>query len=859
MIQSKFRLAKVFVTLMSVVVGFSLARPLFAADGMLTGTVRNSNGQPVAAIRATLYGDQDGDGVWLPVPSFTADSNSSGNYQISGISDGLYRIGFSDTRTPREYSTEFYNDATLYSAQSVAVSAASTATVNIQLAATSQLQGIVTNAQAQPIANIQVTSYNDPEGDGVWNVSGTATTNASGGYTIPGLDLGVQRIGFVDTITPRRYSTEYYQDAATLATATNVNLTLAATSVNATLAATGGLNGTVTGADGAPFASAQVELFNDEDGNGVWEGGVFATPTATGVYTFTNLNVGHYRVRFFDNSGLLYAPEFYNNALTVESAQNIPVNPGTITPQINGQLAPFSHITGKVSDGSNNPLGNISVTVFRRVLNAQGQPFWIDVNSANTNSLGDYNIGQLTAGVYRIGFDDVTRVFHNEYFNDDPYIDLADDIAVSVGVSTTNINAHLLPLAAVNVPPLARPDQIPVHEGGVAQRLASNDESVLVNDVDAEGQPLSARLVTSPTHGTLTLLATGAFTYTHDGSPVTSDHFTYRAHDGVHESNVTTVTIRVNLRNDAPIARNDSALVAYGGRSSRLQGGATSVLANDQDEESTVLTATLTTSPTHGSLILKPNGTFTYTHDGGNSTQDQFAYRASDGVRFSPIATVTLIISPTAPITPDLRLAFSKTVGIQGITPACTTKADVKVPISTTVVYCYSVRNTGKLTVTNHTLVDNRLGMLLNGVTRILAPGASYSTTVTKTLTVSVTNVATWTATISGSVSAASVVTTPVTHTVASATARVTISGPNDDQDGDGIPDNLEKAGDPDKDNLPNFLDTNSDGDLVSDEDEAGPDPRNPRDSNSDGLPDFLDPKIAIPARGVFFPIIRRQ
>ena len=72
------------------------------------------------------------------------------------------------------------------------------------------------------------------------------------------------------------------------------------------------------------------------------------------------------------------------------------------------------------------------------------------------------------------------------------------------------------------------------------------------------------------------------------------------------------------------------------------------------------------------------------------------------------------------------------------------------------------------------------------------------------------------------------------------ATARV--SGPGDDQDNDTIPDNIEGAADVDGDNLPNFLDTDSDGDGLLDIEEVGPDPTHPRDSNHDGIPDYLSP-----------------
>jgi Bacterial Ig domain len=71
---------------------------------------------------------------------------------------------------------------------------------------------------------------------------------------------------------------------------------------------------------------------------------------------------------------------------------------------------------------------------------------------------------------------------------------------------------------------------------------------VLRNDTDADGNALTAVLVTSPSGGLLTFNADGSFTYT----PTTSltsftDSFTYKAYDGALYSNVATVTIQVNV------------------------------------------------------------------------------------------------------------------------------------------------------------------------------------------------------------------------------------------------------------------------------------------------------------------------
>ncbi|HKO58082.1 MAG TPA: Ig-like domain-containing protein, partial [Thermoanaerobaculia bacterium] len=175
-----------------------------------------------------------------------------------------------------------------------------------------------------------------------------------------------------------------------------------------------------------------------------------------------------------------------------------------------------------------------------------------------------------------------------------------------------------------NDPPVAVNDAYTVAEGGTLNVAAPG---VLANDSDPDGDPITAILVSGPAHGSVTLNANGSFTYIHDGSETTSDSFTYKANDGSLDSNVATVTIAVTPVNDPPVAHNDAYMVAEGGT---LNVAAPGVLANDTDPDSS-LTASVVTGPVHGSLVLNPNGSFTYIHDGSETTADSFTYQASDG------------------------------------------------------------------------------------------------------------------------------------------------------------------------------------------------------------------------------------
>ena len=70
-------------------------------------------------------------------------------------------------------------------------------------------------------------------------------------------------------------------------------------------------------------------------------------------------------------------------------------------------------------------------------------------------------------------------------------------------------------------------------------------------------------------------------------------------------------------------------------------------MSNDTDGEKDSLTAGLEADVHHGTLALRADGSFSYTHDGGAATNDPFTYRASDGKNDSNIATVSIAIGGT--------------------------------------------------------------------------------------------------------------------------------------------------------------------------------------------------------------------
>ncbi len=99
-----------------------------------------------------------------------------------------------------------------------------------------------------------------------------------------------------------------------------------------------------------------------------------------------------------------------------------------------------------------------------------------------------------------------------------------------------------------------------------------------------------------------------------------------------------TFVLMVNDVTFAPSATDDVYTVNPG---SGLRGN---VLFNDTDLDGDTLTAAFIASPTKGSLVLNPNGTFTYTPDGTFNGLDSFTYMVSDGNGGSDTGTVTIVL-----------------------------------------------------------------------------------------------------------------------------------------------------------------------------------------------------------------------
>ena len=166
---------------------------------------------------------------------------------------------------------------------------------------------------------------------------------------------------------------------------------------------------------------------------------------------------------------------------------------------------------------------------------------------------------------------------------------------------------------------------------------------VLTNDVDVDGDTLTATPLQNPQHGSVVVNPDKTLTYTPNLNYFGPDSFTYTLSDGT-STRSATVTLTVTPVNDAPTAAANSYQVDEDG--TLTVAAAEGVLANDVDVENTPLTAALVTGPAHGTLTLNNDGSFSYTPTADFDESDSFTYTASDGLLSSNTATVTITVNP---------------------------------------------------------------------------------------------------------------------------------------------------------------------------------------------------------------------
>ncbi len=213
-------------------------------------------------------------------------------------------------------------------------------------------------------------------------------------------------------------------------------------------------------------------------------------------------------------------------------------------------------------------------------------------------------------------------------FGPDSFTFTASDLVSTSVEATVSITVF-----ETNDAPVAFPDAYITDEDVVKIEAAPG---VLFNDTDAEGDPLTAELVTGTSNGAVVLNADGSFSYTPNANYNGPDSFTYVARDASEASLPVAVALTVNPVNDAPVATPQAV--------STDADTAVGITLDGTDTESDPLTYAVTTSPANGVITgTEPN--ITYTPSAGYIGPDSFEFTASDAGGPSTPATVTITVN----------------------------------------------------------------------------------------------------------------------------------------------------------------------------------------------------------------------
>jgi hypothetical protein len=159
-------------------------------------------------------------------------TDSSGQYRISGLSPGSYRVQFVyyNPNSDDHWAPQWLGNVAFPADSSPVVVASGQQVTGIDavLVAGGSIDGIVTFADDHPAAtNVSVWAYLENATTGNHEAAQIATTNGSGAYSVKGLRAGRYVLRFVDNTPSSPYAEEYWNNSLEGSSAAPIELTAA--------------------------------------------------------------------------------------------------------------------------------------------------------------------------------------------------------------------------------------------------------------------------------------------------------------------------------------------------------------------------------------------------------------------------------------------------------------------------------------------------------------------------------------------------------------------------------------------------------------------------------------------------------
>lgn len=306
---------------------------------------------------------------------------------------------------------------------------------------------VTDDANAWPVSSLRVSAYRLV--GGTWQQEASVFEPSSGTYEITGLTPGSYRIEIVNQ--SGYYKSEWYADAPTLETATDLAVTDGGTvTANAALTPSPQITGWVNDGEGHGLDFIGVRAYRLVDGTWKHEWG--ATSEPSGLYRIGNLTPGTYRVCSVVDA--FWLASCWGGGSDVATATSFEVTAGNVVNGKDLQIDPAAFATGTVRvwdaiDGTDLVAG-AGVTAYKLV-----EGSWVADRTAATRAgtfnYGEYDLGGLAPGTYRFRADppgDYAEFYKPRYYPASDTLAGASDVVIPAGGVVENIDFVLQPSKA---------------------------------------------------------------------------------------------------------------------------------------------------------------------------------------------------------------------------------------------------------------------------------------------------------------------------------------------------------------------------------------------------------------------------
>jgi hypothetical protein len=417
-------------------------------NGMIVGTLTfTPTGQPVVGAFPQVFHSVSN----AMVPVSGTVSNQTGTFTVTNLAPGGYKLLFAvdapNSSTPVPVLPEYFADkANITDADVISVTNSAPQTISAVVEQSMAITGtVIAASNDQPLRNVPVNLYHTTAMMAT-EYELQAFTNNQGQYVLPVLEAGQYAVRFGGL----RYAAEFYdnvpgddfQQGLSQATVFSGTAGQTVTNINAALDRRGAIVGTLIGATGV--ISGEVFLGDDKRGPQVDlitifpDGKLLSLETvradpSTGVFTFSNLSEGNYKLYAggesnyakllpADNDEMIipHAPEWYNDGATFTDGLTITVQ-NEVTETVDIQLDLSGCIQGKIVSNLGQALNFYPFRVLQVANNYQSievfdsnPPFgawdWDRLPATHGDDTGSFHVCGLPAGEFVVTCDDPVNI-----------------------------------------------------------------------------------------------------------------------------------------------------------------------------------------------------------------------------------------------------------------------------------------------------------------------------------------------------------------------------------------------------------------------------------------------------------------